>query len=287
MTFLSIAFAIICLIAAAILRIYNPEIRNYFKLSSNANIKINKRGQYELFINKKATKIVCFSIEYSKSLLQQFSINQKHEKLKIYDTSEAIRRIGYGNKINETFAETFFDNSDMEDKNYFLHVVFDEGKNKGILTARSYCDKELVLKEIDPPSGGFYAIDFNTNIKTKESSERYLHSKPNANFAIDRMAEDITGKTYHNIPEYLMFALLYKSIINTHKNQQRLFALARFSETQYLLTKYLKLGLRIIGISDYKVGNSNKLHWCLTADIAELKVDTKKQVELMEFIFQD
>ena len=170
-----------------------------------------------------------------------------------------LRKSAYKN-TSITIDESFFNDSDMKSE-YYLIVIYDNKLNIPLLTARYYFDKSIINKYLKGDSADL-KID---NHESEQSALKDLINlkkfKEGRLFLIDRMSGNTNCSLYRHYRNYIY--LLFYSELLIHNKNCKFIAMARREKFEKLLTKYLRLGLRIIGSTTHK----GKEHWILSGDL--------------------
>lgn len=215
----------------------------------------------EFIFGIKATTIKMFKPTNEKRRLE----NQKKENAKEIDESETfLRRNAYSEaKIN--IDESFFNDSDLDNKEYFLVLVYHLKTKKPLLSCRYYFDKNAILKAVsgDDKKNGI-------NIEIKDNN--------NIVFLADRLSGNTTNNIYKKRRE-IIFAFFYNEILKLNKNKT-LLLMARSEEQEKLLTKYLRLGFNVIGNTKHKGIN----HWIVSSQLNKSYSYLFRQVKLFLFL---
>jgi hypothetical protein len=169
-----------------------------------------------------------------------------------------LRQLAYKN-TSITTNETFFNDADMID-NYYLIVVYDKTQHVALLTARYYYNKTLITK---------YITGENPSNSNTFSLNKYDH---NDVLLIDRLSGNGANRLYRKHRSYVLL-LLYIDLLRNNKHRKCI-AMARKEHNEKLLTKYIRLGLNIVGSATH----NGKEHWVLMGDLqksyAQLKTAT-------------
>jgi hypothetical protein len=97
----------------------------------------------------------------------------------------------------------------------------------------------------------------------------YLYNG-NELFLSDRLSGNTASKAYRRHHDYI-FLLFYKEILRKNKSC-KFILMARKEPQEKLLTKYLRLGLDVVGSNIHK----GKAHWILLGDLKKIKRRLKK-----------
>lgn len=148
---------------------------------------------------------------------------------------------------------SFFDNSDMISE-YYLTVVYDKRTKTPLLSSRHFYHKETIQKKL-----------LGENVKeTKEFSNwnkiNLENYKEGQIFLADRLSANSEHPLFIKNRNFI-FLKYYKTLYkdNLGKNY---FLMAKSEKFEKLLTKYIRLGLVIVGKSQHH----KKVHWILFGD---------------------
>ncbi len=182
-----------------------------------------------------------------------------------------LRRSAYKNTTIKT-DESFFDDSDMK-SDYYLIIIYDKKSNTSLLSARYYFDKSVIKKYL---KGDDYSEPRQADLNYTLNIDKY---KEGEIFLIDRMSSNNYCSVYRKNRNYIHL-LFYLELLKHNKNC-KFMAMARKEKYEKLLTKYLRLGLRVIGSAKHK----GKEHWILLGDLkksySQLKMTTIFNIILM------
>lgn len=202
-----------------------------------------------------------------------FLQNKKNEELISHEAF--LRKLAYKNTTIKT-DETFFNDSDME-SDYYIVVVYDKKYNIPLLSARYYFDRSAINKCLKG--------DCNSDIDNSYLKKNFSIDKFNEGsvFLADRLSGNTHSRIYRKHRNYI-FLILYSEIF-THNKICNLILMARKDKYEKLLTKYLRLGLHIIGSTTHK----GKEHWILLGDLkksySELRFSFVSNIILMSKYF--
>ncbi|HTA61582.1 MAG TPA: hypothetical protein VK835_03970 [Bacteroidia bacterium] len=165
-----------------------------------------------------------------------------------------LRKAAYKNTLIKT-TEAFFNDTDMQ-SDYFLIVVYHKKTNTPLLTARYYFDKALIAKYIKGEEDKPPVLNL----------DKFAH---NQIFLVDRMSANNHNKIYRQHRNYIHL-LFYLQLFIYNKNC-KFIAMARKQKLEKLLTKYIRLGLTIVGTTKHQ----GKEHWVLLGDLQKNYANTK------------
>ncbi|MCB0534933.1 MAG: hypothetical protein KDD14_22200 [Saprospiraceae bacterium] len=196
-----------------------------------------------------------------------------------------IRRYAYGRMFKEAFDPSFFDDSDMHAP-YYLHIVYDRELGTPIASARSFSCPDDMITELEGTDGGILKMNLFTHQTEKIAATAVLCPDVKSNFMVDRFSQIVEGHDYRGIPKSAIFGLLYRSFFITYQGYQYVLALARVDASSILLAKYIPLGLQIIGITNYKVGETFRKHWVLAGNIPRIRQELLGNCRLLLSIYK-
>lgn len=191
-----------------------------------------------------------------------FSKNEKNENLILLENT--LRKLAYKNTSIKT-DESFFDDSDMR-SDYYLIIIYNKKSNTPLLSARYYYDKSVIANCLkgDKDSYEGTTTDLFNPINLPEEDV----------FLIDRMSGNKNNSAYRKNWTYIH--LLFYIELYLHNKNRRFLAMARKERFDKLLTKYLKLGLEVVGVVKHK----GKEHWVLAGDLRKSYLQMKKSTLL-------
>jgi len=192
----------------------------------------------------------------SNNITERKSVFNIPELDKLILQENILRKLAYSNTTIKT-NESFFNDSDMQ-SNYYLIIVYDKKSNTPLLSARYYFDKNLIAKCIKGDNNDNSPI---LNLNKFDEGELFL---------IDRMSANNNNIIYRKYRNYIHL-LFYSQLYICNKNA-KFIAMARKEKFEKLLTKYIRLGLNIIGTTKHL----GKEHWVLLGDNKKNYTNTKK-----------
>jgi hypothetical protein len=71
-----------------------------------------------------------------------------------------------------------------------------------------------------------------------------------------------------------------------HKGARNVYSLVRIDDSELLLSRYIQLGLNIIGKTNYKVGNVDRNHWILKGDLIKIKAQLPIRIQTLKEIYR-
>ena len=166
-----------------------------------------------------------------------------------------LRQTAYKNTSIKT-ADYFFDDSDMT-TDYFLILIYHKKTNTPLLSARYYFNKTIIAKCLKGDEDKPPILDLN------KYTDKQL-------FLIDRMSANNHSSLYRHHRNYIH--LLFYEQLYIHNKTCQFIAMARKQKFEKLLTKYIRLGLNIIGTTKHM----GKEHWVLLGDNKKNYTNTKK-----------
>lgn len=169
-----------------------------------------------------------------------------------------LRKKAYALAPIET-KQSFFDDRDMHAE-YYLYVVYNSKDETPLLSIRLYYSGDDIKAELKGtnPSKAFMIHNPNTNKMSSWAPDEIDKYEFGECFILDRMSADF-GNAYYKTNRSKIMKRLYKAVYQNNRTAKVFYALARRSVKEALLTKYLRLGLRIIGMAEY----FGKDHWVL------------------------
>jgi hypothetical protein len=184
---------------------------------------------------------------------------------KFVDESEAfLRKQAYSDvKINTD--ESFYNDSDLENTEYFLVLVYHKKTKTPLLSCRYYFDKRAILKAISGDQK-----QNNTNLEISENN--------NEVFLADRLSGNTSNSIYKR-NRGVVFGFFYNEIIKNNRNKN-LLLMARSDEQERLLTKYLRIGFNVIGNTKHK----GVKHWIVFSELNKSYSFFFRQVKLFLFL---
>ncbi len=177
---------------------------------------------------------------------------------------EQLRRLAYS-RTTVDVNESFFDDSDMSSE-YRLVIIYDKKTNTPLLSVRYYYDQETIFR---------YLKGDQASMAT--ASEHYLELNVNdygqgTLFLADRLSGNLDHPLFqqHRAQIFLLFYLeMFK-----HNKTAYFILMARKEKTERLLTKYLRLGLTVIGTNSLR----GKDHWILLGNMTTIYRQRKQSI---------
>ncbi len=172
-----------------------------------------------------------------------------------------LRRTAYANAIIKT-GESFYDDSDMQ-SDYYLVIVYDKKTNTPLLSARYYFDKEVIanyLQGDENQEPNEYNNEVCQTLSTYKEGELFL---------ADRLSGNTANPIYKLHRNYI-FLVFYLAVLK-HNNHRSFIIMARKEKHERLLTKYLRLGLHVVGSTKLR----GKEHWIVLGDIRKIYTQQK------------
>jgi hypothetical protein len=207
-------------------------------------------GLYAKFITRKSIKGLTIHMANPQLGRKSYYHSEKYSNL--INGEYLLRKTAYRNsKI--TVDESFFDDSDME-SDYYLIIIYSDKMNIPLLSARYYFDKNIIQKSLKGDSNNSNQINQIPDFVLKELNKGNV-------FLIDRLSANKGARIYRLYRGYI-FMKFYLQLVSLNRGKI-LLAMARRDKYEKLLTKYIRLGLNIIGAIPHK----NKEHWILFGNI--------------------
>lgn len=177
-----------------------------------------------------------------------------------YIRKEAFLRKAAFKRATIKMGDSFFDDSDMKAP-YRLIVIYEKKTMTPLLTARYFFHKETILSDLKGDDPDYRMTDPDSNQPVEWSDLRLDEFEEGEVFLIDRLAGNFDAPLYNKYRYYIYF-LFYKELFVHNSKIKFYYAMARRDRLEKLLSKYIRLGLRIAGMTKHK----GKEHWILTAD---------------------
>lgn len=215
----------------------------------------------ETIFGIKATTIKMFVPKNQKRRVEQ----QETTITKRVEKDEAFLRKNAYQKTTINVDNSFFDDSDLENKHYFLVLVYHIKTNTPLLSCRYYFDKSAILKAI---SGD----------ENKNETDVNFDKSDNLVFLADRLSGNTNDSVYKKRRE-IIFAFFYNEILKNNNNKT-LLLMARSDDKEKLLTKYLRLGFNVIGNTKHK----GIKHWIVSSELNESYSFLKRNINLFLFL---
>ena len=197
----------------------------------------------------------------------------------------SLREGAYKFAFKEEFDIDFFDDSDMTGT-YFLHVVYDSRLNIPLMSARSYCTHRDIIAELGGGRKELLLYDHGTGKRKLCGVESILDSRDNVSFLVDRISQQFRNSPKVKRFRGLIYCLLFRSMYIAHKGARNVYSLVRIDDSELLLSRYIQLGLNIIGKTNYKVGNVDRNHWILKGDLIKIKALLPMRIQTLKEIFR-
>lgn len=177
---------------------------------------------------------------------------------------EKLRRLAYRNTTVDV-NESFFDDSDMSSE-YRLVIICDKKTNTPLLSARYYYDQDIIVRYLK----GDQAVE-------NPLSEQYLELDIN-NYRQGTLflADRLSGNTDHPLFQQQrtrIFLRFYLEMFR-HNKTADFILMARKEKAERLLTKYLRLGLTVIGTTRLR----GKDHWILLGNMTTIYRQHKQSI---------
>ena len=175
-----------------------------------------------------------------------------------------LRRLAYRNTTVDV-NESFFDDSDMQ-MEYRLVIIYDKKTGTPLLSARYYYDQETIFRYL---KGDQVAED--------ALSDQYLELDINnyrngTLFLADRLSGNLDHPLFQQ-QRARIFLLFYLEMYK-HNKTADFILMARKEKTERLLTKYLRLGLTVIGTNSLR----GKDHWILLGNMSAIYQQRKRSI---------
>jgi hypothetical protein len=190
------------------------------------------------------------------------------EQLLVHE--ETLRKSAYQNTDIQTDA-SFFDDADMRSV-YYLVIVYDKRSNTPLLSARYYFERPVI--------DGYLKGD-DTQETTREEYETmscFRACKEERVFLADRLSGNTENELYVR-NRSTIFLQFYLEILR-HNRTGKFILMARKEPYERLLTKYLRLGLTIVGSTRLR----GKAHWILLGDIKEIRMLMQRAVFMNSYL---
>jgi hypothetical protein len=218
---------------------------------------------------KTRSSIKGLTIRMSNPQFGRKPFDQKNKYNDLINGEYILRKKAYkDSKIS--IDESFFDDSDMQ-SDYYLIIIYSDRMSVPLLTARYYFDKNIIYKSLkgdyDNAQQKYFFSDFIFEELNKENV-----------FLIDRLSANKSAEMYRLYRDYI-FMKFYLQLIS-HNRGKSLLAMARRDKYEKLLTKYIRLGLIIIGIIHHK----GKEHWVLFGNL-KTNVFNLRKASLLNILF--
>jgi len=177
-----------------------------------------------------------------------------------------LRREAYSKISKTSIPESVLDDRDMNGF-YSLFVVYkkvNNSKNKALISARVFTNRHDIQKEICDKENKILVFD-----KDQQTLIENFFVLPNLEegeiFVIDRMSTTF-------IREYKdeLYGMLFKKIYDIYQNAKFTYALARRDKEEYLMCKYVRLGMKIEGECDYEL-HCKLRHWVLSGTVEDMR----------------
>lgn len=204
-------------------------------------------------------RVKCQTIEVS--YLTKLNYNSPLVKKERY-----LRKKAYELSDMKTSA-VFYDDSDMK-TNYFLTVLYDSQTGIPLLSVRHYYNKKIIQEKLN--GGNLTEMKNNSNID-KTNLTNYEDGKI---FLADRLSAN-TSNQFFIKHRPLIFLKYYSNLYKKNKGN-KYFLMVRSEKFEKLLTKYLRLGLLIVGSTKHH----NLKHWILLGDFADSIKILRRQLVL-------
>lgn len=228
---------------------------------------------------------------YLSELFSPRNKNEKKEYEDIFILEKRNRLIKYRNKLtlehgneNAEISMSFIDDRDMNGK-FQLFLLQNTTTSKILYSCRTFSETIDVAKEIQGSySPKLKGYDKEMYQKAKDFGSRLLKTKSDRVFVIDRLTGTI-GKDIH-LPKGHAKVLLYKTVMKFHLllGQSRVICLARRTDSNLLLTEYVRFGLVVRGINFYKVGKNPISHWVLFGHLPSIIKESESFRKLKGYI---
>lgn len=175
-----------------------------------------------------------------------------------------LRRLAYRNTTVDV-NESFFDDSDMQ-MEYRLVIIYDKKTGTPLLSARYYYDQETIFRYLKGDQVAENAL-----------SDQYLELNINdygqgTLFLADRLSGNLDHPLFQQ-QRARIFLLFYLEMYK-HNKAANFILMARKEKTERLLTKYLRLGLTVIGTNSLR----GKDHWILLGNMTTIYQQRKQSI---------
>ena len=189
------------------------------------------------------------------------SCNQPERYNDLINGEYLLRKTAYKNaKI--TVDESFFDDSDMQ-SNYYLIIIYSDKMSIPLLTARYYFDKNIIYKSLKGDKNNANQRHLLPDFVVKELNNGNV-------LLIDRLSANKSARIYRLYRDYI-FMKFYLQLVS-HNRGKIILAMARRDKYEKLLTKYIRLGLNIIGVIHHR----SKEHWILFGNLSTSVFNLRK-----------
>jgi hypothetical protein len=195
---------------------------------------------------------------------QRNSVINSRALQKLIEHETHLRKKAYSNTSIKT-AESFFNDTDMQ-SDYFLIIIYNHKTNTPLLSARYYFDKAVISKCLKGDDATTAPI-----LNPYKFNDNRL-------FLIDRMSANHNHSTYRKHRNYIHL-LFYFQLYIYNKNC-KFIAMARKQKFEKLLTKYIRLGLNIVGTTKHM----GKEHWVLLGDFKKNRANAKQSILVNIFL---
>lgn len=179
-----------------------------------------------------------------------------------------LRKEAYSKVYKYNLPESFLDDSDMNG-DYSLFVVYrniSDLKKRILLTARTFTNKNDINKEICGDRNRIYIFDVEQQ-RDIEKDFALPECDEGEIFVIDRLSSGY-------LREYKdeLYGLLFRTIYDIHKeaNAKRVYAIARRQPQEYLMSKYVRLGMKVEGWRWHAIDRELQ-HWVLSTTLDAMK----------------
>jgi hypothetical protein len=177
---------------------------------------------------------------------------------------EQLRRLAYS-RTTVDVNESFFDDSDMSSE-YRLVIIYDKNTGTPLLSARYYYDQETIFRYLKGDQTAENAL-----------SDHYLELNINdygqgTLFLADRLSGNLDHPLFQQ-QRARIFLLFYLEMYK-HNKTANFILMARKEKTERLLTKYLRLGLTVIGTNSLR----GKVHWNLLGNMSAIHRQRKLSI---------
>lgn len=177
---------------------------------------------------------------------------------------EKLRRLAYRNTTIDV-NESFFDDSDMRSE-YRLVIIYDKKTNIPLLSARYYYDQDTIVRYLKGDQAAENALP-----------EQYLELDFN-NYRQGTLflADRLSGNTSHPLFQQQRTRIFLRFYLEMFKHNKTadFILMARKEKAERLLTKYLRLGLTVIGTNRLR----GKDHWILLGNMPTIYRQHKQSI---------
>lgn len=172
---------------------------------------------------------------------------------------ESLLRAKAYRKTTLPTSPSFYNDGDLSSE-YAIIVAFDKRSNTPLLSSRLYWDPNDIMQELkgDDPILSFKIRDPETDSFDQWYPDELFKYEYGQCFLVDRMSGNLDHELYKKNKRRL-FKLMYRKIFSSQKEAKVFYALARRSTKEKLLSKYLRIGMRVIGTTQY----CGREHWVL------------------------